>query len=277
MRNIKKTFSLMLVLIMAITCTFSLGFALTDGDDSGDTAAGDGDDSKSVITNYLKENVQAVTDVSVISKDTWITSNFVTKAPSPDAVGYAVGDATIYLRKGIKESQAVQHIKSAESNAETVANMQDLTNGLNITADTAGATAIMSGFAPIISLVVGIIVTLVTVGMTIFSAFDIAYIAFPVFRNKCEEAKTSGGAMAKTTANGETKIRFVTDEAIYAVQECNIQNGKSPWAMYFKKRVLSYILLAIILFILMTGNISLITGIALKVVSGIMNVLSGLA
>lgn len=276
MRNMKKTFSIVMSLMMLMSCMFIMGFASGDTT-GGDTANSDGNDSKTLITNYLKENVKQVTGKSIIASDTWITSNFTTEAPSADAVGYNVDDATLYLRKGIKESQALQHVNSAVSNEETVANMQQLTNGLQITADTAGATAIMAGFAPIISLVVGIIVTLVTVGMTIFSAFDIAYIAFPVFRNKCEEAKTNGGAMAKTTANGETKIRFVTDEAIYAVQECNIQNGKSPWAMYFRKRVMSYILLAIILFILMTGNISLITGIALKVVSGIMNVLGGLA
>ena len=275
MRSIGKIFSSTLIVVMLLSlCT--LGFA--SGDEGETAAAGDGG-NKEVIQNYLKENVSGVSGVTISTNDMWVVTNFTTdpKQAAENAVGYSVGGGTLYLKKHISESQAVNHINSAIANSATNENMQTLTNNLNIVADTSGATALISGFTPIISLVVGIIVALVTIGMTIFSAFDIAYIAFPVFRNKCEDAKTNGGAMAKTTANGETKLRFVTDEAVYAVQECNIQNGKSPWAMYFKKRVLSYILLAIILFILMTGNISLITGIALNIVSGIMNVLGGLA
>lgn len=135
----------------------------------------------------------------------------------------------------------------------------------------------LSGFVPYISMLLGVMVTLITIFMTVFSAFDIAYIAFPVFRNKCEDAKVNGGGLAKTKSNGETSLRFVTDDAQYAVQQGTVENGKSPWAIYFKKRVLSYILLAIILFILMTGNITLITNIAVKVVAGIMDVLGSLA
>ena len=114
--------------------------------------------------------------------------------------------------------------------------------------------------------------------MTLFTAFDIAYIAFPVFRNKCEEQKMNGtGYNVKKDSNGNVSLRFVTDDAQYAVSEGTIENGKSPWGIYFRKRIMSYVLLAIVLFILLTGNISLITNIALNIVSGIMNVLSGLA
>lgn len=272
MRNLKKTFSVTLALMLALCCMFTIGFA------NEDTAVDGENTGKSSIEAYLKEHVTAVTGDSIATTDTWIRGNFVTKPPSDDAQAYSVDGQEVYLRKGVSESQAVQHINSMIDNEKTNSNMQTLTNGLNITADTVGATAIMSGFAPIISLVVGVLVTLVTVGMTVFSALDICYIAFPVFRNKCEDAKTNGGGgMVKTSANGETKLRFITDEAIQAVSEATTDGNKSAWAIYFKKRVMSYILLAIVLFILMTGNISLITGIALNIVSGIMNVLGGLA
>ena len=172
----------------------------------------------------------------------------------------------------------IEAVQKSVNNTATVDDVSTITDGLNIGADTAGATALLSGFAPIISLVVGVIVVLVTMGMTLFTAFDIAYIAFPVFRNKCEEQKMNGtGYNVKKDSNGNVSLRFVTDDAQYAVSEGTIENGKSPWGIYFRKRIMSYVLLAIVLFILLTGNISLITNIALNIVSGIMNVLSGLA
>ena len=85
------------------------------------------------------------------------------------------------------------------------------------------------------------------------------------------------GYNVKKDANGNATLRFVTDDAQYAVSQGTVESGKSPWGIYFRKRVMSYVLLAIVLFILLTGNISLITNIALNIVSGIMNVLSGLA
>ena len=119
--------------------------------------------------------------------------------------------------------------------------------------------------------------TIITVGMTLFSAVDIAYIAFPVFRNMCEDKKMTGGPGTKKAANGETKLLWVTDDAEYAVKQGSIESGQSPWSIYFKRRIVSYIMLAITLFILMTGNITLITNIAINIVAGIMDVLGGLA
>jgi hypothetical protein len=78
-------------------------------------------------------------------------------------------------------------------------------------------------------------------------------------------------------ANGETKLRFVSDEAQYAVQECSLESGKNPLISYFSKRIIAYICVAIILFMFLTGNISLITNMALKVVNGVISVFSSLS
>lgn len=184
----------------------------------------------------------------------------------------------LYIVRGKTEEGLIEAVQKSVNNAATVDDVSNITDGLHIGADTAGATAMLAGFTPLISLLIGIIVVLVTMGMTLFTAFDIAYIAFPVFRNKCEEQKMNGtGYNVKKDSNGNVSLRFVTDDAQYAVSEGTIENGKSPWGIYFRKRIMSYVLLAIVLFILLTGNISLITNIALNIVSGIMNVLSGLA
>lgn len=163
---------------------------------------------------------------------------------------------------------------------EQVDKVKEATGDFNLKPDTETASTALEGFKPILSTFLGVVVVLITIGMTIFSAFDIAYIAFPVFRNKCEEAKQTGSGMMaskKQGKNGETKLRFVSDEAQYAVEAADtIESGKNPFSIYFGKRVISYVLLSIILFILLTGNINLITNIAVRIVSGILELLQGI-
>lgn len=153
----------------------------------------------------------------------------------------------------------------------------DMGIGFNVSADVEQAGVALSGVEEFASVVVGILVYAVTIGMTLFTAVDICYITIPVFRNKCEDAKQSGGAMAKTNSQtGETKFRFVTDEAVYAVTTCSIETGKQPLGVYLKKRIWAFVLLGIVLFILLTGNIQLIVNIAVNVVAGLIEALSNL-
>mgnify|MGYP005779317047 FL=1 len=239
------------------------------------------------VESYIENSITAINDSGVSFSETWLRSWLTTdesKAQSLEDGGrqYNVtlgsSQGVLYIVRGKTEEGLIEAVQKSVNNAATVDDVSNITDGLKIGADTAGATALLSGFAPIISLVVGVIVVLVTMGMTLFTAFDIAYIAFPVFRNKCEEQKMNGtGYNVKKDSSGNVSLRFVTDDAQYAVSEGTIENGKSPWGIYFRKRIMSYILLAIVLFILLTGNISMITNIALNIVSGIMNVLSGLA
>lgn len=239
------------------------------------------------VESYIENSITAINDSGVSFSETWLRSWLTTdesKAQSLEDGGrqYNItlgsSQGVLYIVRGKTEEGLIEAVQKSVNNAATVDDVSNITDGLKIGADTAGATALLSGFAPIISLVVGVIVVLVTMGMTLFTAFDIAYIAFPVFRNKCEEQKMNGtGYNVKKDSSGNVSLRFVTDDAQYAVSEGTIENGKSPWGIYFRKRIMSYVLLAIVLFILLTGNISLITNIALNIVSGIMNVLSGLA
>ncbi len=270
MRNLKKFMATMMALMIAATCTVSIAFA---GPASSVTMDQDEIEAylSSVITNINEEDrtfnstIQNLDDYIVIS-----------------ASGlYKINGHSFDIAEGKSKDDLVAFISSQSTLGVADPNgvksqLGNTTQTLNVTANTTAAATMLSGLAPIVSIGLGVLVTLITIGMTIYSAFDIAYIAFPVFRNKCEEAKVNGGAMAKTTSNGDTKLRFVTDDAQYAVQQGSVESGKSPWGIYFKKRVASYVLLAIILFILMTGNINLITNIALKVVSGIMGVLQSL-
>lgn len=285
MISMKKGLASLMIVLMAfiimLGSSFSVAFA---ADPSGENPA----ESTTSLEDYVQQNITAINDYGVsFGSQYWLRNYFTvdqnqasTSNPEQIVVNGSDGSSyTLYLINGKTREQAEAQMATVLKNGATVDDVSNITDGLKIGADTAGATALLSGFAPIISLVVGVIVVLVTMGMTLFTAFDIAYIAFPVFRNKCEEQKMMGGnnIMTKKGANGESSLRFVTDDAQYAVSQGTIESGKSPWGIYFRKRIMSYILLAIILFILLTGNISLITNIALNVVSGIMNVLGGLA
>lgn len=148
----------------------------------------------------------------------------------------------------------------------------------DMSADVGEGTRMLSGFLGPLRSLLGVLVVMVTTGMTLFSALDICYITIPVFRNKCEDMKQSGGAAMGRTDNqtGETKFRWVTDEAIYAVKVCNVDTGKNPLGVYLKQRVWAYILLGIVLYILFTGNIGIIVNLAVNVVSGIMGSLTEL-
>lgn len=283
MISMKKGLASLMIVLMAfiimLGSSFSVAFA---ADPSGENPAG----STTSLEDYVQQNI-TINDYGFAFKKSWMNKYFTmdqnqasTSNPEQIVVNGADGSSyTLYFINGKTREQAEEEMATVLKNEATVDDVSDITDGMKIGADTAGATALLSGFAPIISLVIGVIVVLVTMGMTLFTAFDIAYIAFPVFRNKCEEQKMMGGnnIMTKKGANGESSLRFVTDDAQYAVSQGTIESGKSPWGIYFRKRIMSYILLAIILFILLTGNISLITNIALNVVSGIMNVLGGLA
>lgn len=240
-------------------------------------------------SQWLRENITGTNSNNgeVTGSESWI-KKYITadenkaqlQGETPISLGtWSRGDLSgeYYLAKG-KTLEGLSKQITKSMNEVGVANkVSDMIENLELSADTGSATALFKGFEPILNLILGILVTLITVGMTFCSAVDIAYIAFPVFRNRCEDAKMNGGIGTKKTANGETKLAWVTDDAQYATKLGTIESGQSPWAIYFKRRIMSYIMLAITLFILMTGNITLITNIAINIVSGIMDVLGALA
>ena len=190
------------------------------------------------------------------------------------------GTTKYYYIKASDESSAVNAINSVTSNNAANDRVTDITQGLEIQPDTDAAITAMSGFLPFLEMVLGVMTVLITIGMTIFSAFDICYIAFPVFRNKCEEAKQTGqGIMAgkQNKQTGETKLRFVSDDAQYAIVAADTtQSGKNPFIIYFTKRLISYMVLAVLLFILITGNVTVFTNLAIKLVSGIIELIGDL-
>lgn len=163
---------------------------------------------------------------------------------------------------------------------DTLNQLQNINDGLNLQPDINGAMGSISGFVPAINFVLGLLVSIISAGMTILTALDICYIVFPVVRGKCENMKQNGTATSKGRSEkaGETRLAFISDEAEYSINAAETtQTGKNPLVIYFQKRAFALIILAVVIFMLLTGNINLITNIAIKGVSGILKIIQDIA
>lgn len=216
---------------------------------------------------------------------------FTTQEPGINAAGefgaVAVGNTTYWYRTDNTKNiiAAAQGIKAigdtAANDAASIENFEDITGGMGVQADIGSARDSLQPFVPIVNLLLGIIVVLVGMFTTVSTGLDIAYIQFPVFRGSCDTAKANGGGMIGTrgqssSGDGSGKLRLVSDEAVHAIQSTNtIETGKNPLFVYLKKRAVGYIMLAIVMFIFLTGRITIFTSAALRLLDGVLGLLQG--
>lgn len=147
----------------------------------------------------------------------------------------------------------------------------------NVPADTENASKMLSGLLPFVQLLSGILAYVTILGLTLFTSFDVAYLAFPVAKGKMESAAQSGGAMSTTSkSTGSPKFRFVTDDAIRAYDEAT-QENKQPWGKYLKLRAMTFILCAVVVYMLLSGNITFLINIALNALEGLFKVANNMA
>lgn len=167
---------------------------------------------------------------------------------------------------------------SGKDTDKVVSDMNDVITDMGVTPDTGTAAEALSGFGKIISTVIGGIAIIITLGMALLSAFDIVYIAFPPFRNFCGDQLEMGqsNAMVKKDNDGNLSLRWISDDAVAACKIATLENGKNKFGVYFKKRVWSYMILVVLLFILLTGNITIFTNLALKAVNGVLKVIGAI-
>ena len=148
--------------------------------------------------------------------------------------------------------------------------------GLFKPADLTGAATTLASFVGPLTLFTGILATVAILGLSLFTACDVIYLSFPIAHAKMDSAGAGSGMMGGSTKDGGTKFRLVTDDAMQVYEETS-KDGRSPWVPYLKRRGLTFILMAIIIYILLTGKITLIIDISLNLVQGIIDSLSKLA
>jgi hypothetical protein len=208
-------------------------------------------------------------------------SNKYVDGQAPDATISASISSTNYSNLPIPDLNGANNAKLSgvivmyytKADAQSLSKVQaNISAGLlsqaGVTPDTGTAMNLISGIMPMVNTLLGLIVVVISIGMTIFSALDIIYLAFPAFRSKIDEQIEGGGKGTKQNKNGTTSSKWVTDDAVVAVKE-TLEDGLQPWGAYFKRRVLAYIFLAVILFILLTGNIFAITTLVTNALQGL--------
>lgn len=266
-RVFKSLFLTFAMALMILGNTMTV-FAATAGSDP--TISGYIGSNGDNLSSSVSANFKTYTDMNVMNNECDANYRYYTFTD-------ANGVTTYFAIEASKESTVINTISKVNQSSNVSTNLNtDVIGGFSVPADTGTANMLLSGFVAPISTLLGILVIFVTVGMTIFTALDLSYIAFPVFREKCDDKKASGGMGTKTGKDGNTKLTFITDDAQHAVIAADtVQSGKSPFVIYLKTRALSYILLSIVIFILLTGNISIFATLALKLVQGLLDFLSG--
>lgn len=126
------------------------------------------------------------------------------------------------------------------------------------------AYKITSPFLEILSIVLGVGAVILILLLLFSTVMDLAYIGLPVWRE------------AQASKDGGNKNPFgVSYEALTTVKEVEKGLGggdggyRNAYLLYFKRRALTYIILAICIFYLICGGLSGIIGFVLNLVSGI--------
>lgn len=126
------------------------------------------------------------------------------------------------------------------------------------------AYKITSPFLEILSIVLGVGAVILILLLLFSTVMDLAYIGLPVWRE------------AQASKDGGNKNPFgVSYEALTTVKEVEKGLGggdggyRNAYLLYFKRRALTYIILAICIFYLICGGLSGIIGFVLSLVSGI--------
>ena len=155
-----------------------------------------------------------------------------------------------------KFSSAITNAKELPySNADAVAAL------FNQGADINGAMAWFAPFQGAVGLVLGVLVVLLMVLLIASTVLDLVYIGLPTARM----AMTS-----KASDKGQETPFGISSDALRIVNEKEQgSDGGNVYLKYFKSRILTYIILAVCILYLVSGQIGTLIGGLLDMVSGI--------
>lgn len=156
--------------------------------------------------------------------------------------------------KAKEKSAAVDKIDAISSTVGMEANLE------------AGAELISPELRELIATVIGGLTIVILTAVGLFTAIDIFYLEVPPLHTSLEEGAEAKGHVDK---NGQAKPRIVSKDACDAYREGS-ENGKNVIIVYLKKRIVAYIAIAVVVFLLLTGQLSAIIKLVLKLISGVL-------
>ena len=117
----------------------------------------------------------------------------------------------------------------------------------------------------IVGTMLGIAAGFIVIGLFIITVLDICYMMIPplqeVIRGKGWDGAVDNGS----------KFRLVSKDAIHSVREAYV-SGRSALLYYLGKRLKTYVIAAIILFVIVSGS-KIIVDLSVKLVSGLLKLL----
>ena len=177
-----------------------------------------------------------------------------------------ISDLMNELKKSKYSNTATQEVSDALSDSGS--NMANLLIPFvfdDVSADMATAYKWIAPFLNVIRVILGVLSIAVLLILILSTIVDCCYIGLPVAREKMSSNK-----------DGQTSSKpgYVSFDAYKTVQEAESsmganENYKNPFAAYFKRRTVTYIILALCLFYLVAGEMSGLISWLLSLVSGI--------
>lgn len=139
--------------------------------------------------------------------------------------------------------------------SDIVDGIRDYTgNGYGVQLDT--LIIAQSMIYDIVGFILGLIAFFIVVGMALITTLDVAYITIPMFQDKVRDERWDG-------SKGHGKVRFISNDARLAVEQASMMStGKSALWIYIKKRIIAYMICAVVLFICLRGSSTLVPIIA---------------
>lgn len=188
---------------------------------------------------------------------------------------------TNYVNAYTAMNNSLNAVSGSSTDRKTVegatADINAMVDTLNAESNIADGAKALESIMPLVNNVTGIIIIIVLLGLAVFTALDVAYLVFPVAKQQMDSAGQSGKAsVSKTDKNGEAKFRWVSDDAIQAYQQAT-ETGKHPMMTYLKARLVSYIAVAIVVFMLMSGNLGVIINFILGMLASLFDMFGNLA
>lgn len=121
----------------------------------------------------------------------------------------------------------------------------------------------------VVGFLLGLIAFVIVIGMALITTLDVCYLTIPMFQDKVRDERWDG-------SKGHRKIRFISNDARLAVEKAATgQTGRSALTVYIKKRIISYCIAAMVLYICLAGSNTIVPAISnvvltfLKGMSGI--------
>lgn len=161
-------------------------------------------------------------------------------------------DATSKFSNAIKANNALPY-----TNADAVAAL------FNQGADIDGAMSWFAPFQGVVGLILGILVVILILLLLASTVLDLVYIGLPTAR-MAMTAKAEGQGKEVPFGISQDALRIVNEEA-----ETGKGNGGNVYLKYAKSRILTYIILAVCILYLVSGQIG-------NLISGLLNVVSGI-